>query len=283
MRCAAALLALLLLATSGGAELRSESFRSPSLQRDVALAVQLPPSYDARSEARYPALYVLHGLFEDQGFWHDRGLAAVLDELWAGGAVPEFVVVAVDGGRSFFVNGPAGRYEDLVVQDAVAWAEGHLRLDTGRDARALLGVSMGGYAALRIALSRPERFGSVAAHSAMLLARIPTRADGARSWHLRALGHAFGEPIDRELWAASDPLALAARVDPEGLPALYFDCGAGDRYGLFAGNRRLHEALRARGVAHEFALPPGDHGYAYVRSVIERSLRFVGRAWSRTP
>jgi S-formylglutathione hydrolase FrmB len=53
----------------------------------------------------------------------------------------------------------------------------------------------------------------------------------------------------------------------------------GDRYGLFEGNRRLHEILQSRGVAHEFALPPGDHGYDYVREVLPKSLAFVARQW----
>ena len=51
-----------------------------------------------------------------------------------------------------------------------------------------------------------------------------------------------------------------------------------DRYGLAAGNEELHRRLTARGVAHEFALPPGDHGYEYVLSVLDKGLRFLGSA-----
>ena len=76
----------------------------------------------------------------------------------------------------------------------------------------------------------------------------------------------------------ADPLAWAARADPGKAPALYFDCGAADRYGLFMGNEEMHRRLLARGVAHEFALRPGDHGYDYVRSALGHSLRFIGAA-----
>ena len=51
------------------------------------------------------------------------------------------------------------------------------------------------------------------------------------------------------------------KVDPRAAPALYFDCGAQDRYGLFVGNEDLHRRLEKRGVSHDFALLPGDHGY----------------------
>jgi len=268
---------LVLTATAARAEMRQGSFPSASLGRDVSVAVQLPPSY-AAGDRRYPVLYVLHGLFENHSFWERRGLAPILDGLWASKEVPELVVVAVDGGNSFFVNGKGGRYEDLVTGDLISYTEATYRVVRGRDGRALLGVSMGGYAALRIAFSHPALFRGVGAHSAMLLTEIPTADLGARGGQLEAFYRVFGNPIDPALWAASDPLALVARADPKTAPALYFDCGARDRYGLFQGNEALHRRLTDRKVEHEFALPPGDHGYEYVRSVLDRSLRFAGRA-----
>jgi S-formylglutathione hydrolase FrmB len=275
---AASTLAFLLSAAPLAGELRSESFRSPSLGTDVTVAIHLPPSY-AAGRGDFPAVYALHGLFEGAGFWERRGLRAQLDALWAAKALPEFVVVAVDGGNSFFVNGPLGRYEDLVL-DAVAWAEGHLRLRRGREQRGLWGVSMGGYAGLRLALQRPREFAAVVTHSAMLLEHPPTRQEGAGRWHLDAFRRAFGDPIDTRLWSASDPLALAQSVPASELPALRFDCGADDRYGLHGGNRKLHELLLRRGAVHEFELPPGDHGYDYVRGVFERGLRFLASRWA---
>jgi putative tributyrin esterase len=243
--------------------------------------VQLPPSYGTAPDRRFPVVYALHGLFESHVFWERRGLAALLDSLWAAKRIPEFLVVAVDGGNSFFVNGPAGRYEDLVTRDTLAHVESAYRVAPGRDHRALLGISMGGYAALRIALAHPEAFGAVATHSAMILETIPSSDLGARGWHMEAFHKVFGDPIDPELWTASDPLALAQKVDGKALPALRFDCGTEDRYGLYAGNEDLHRRLEARGVVHEFALLPGDHGYEYVRAVLEVSLRFLAKTLGR--
>jgi putative tributyrin esterase len=272
---------LLALAPAAGAEVQNASFHSASLDRDVAVAVQLPPSYAKTPERLFPVVYALHGLFESQAFWERRGLAAQLDELWASGRVPEFLVVAVDGDNSFFVNGPEGRFEDLVVKDAPAWAESHYRVLPGRAGRALWGVSMGGYGALRIALQHPETFCAAATHSAMLLESPPTAADGAGSWQLNAFHKAFGDPIDPTLWRASDPLVLAAAADSGTAPALYFDCGSEDRYGLFRGNAELDRRLGGRHVPHTFALHPGSHGYEYVHTVLDKSLAFLGRALAR--
>jgi S-formylglutathione hydrolase FrmB len=282
LRAAAWTLSAEMAATTAAAEVRDESFRSASLGRDVGYAVQLPPSYAAGGR-RYPVLYVLHGLFEGPDFWEERGLPRILEDLWRSGEVPEMVVVAVDGDNSFFVDGPLGAYESLVTRDLVAHVEKAYRAVPRREGRALLGISMGGYAALRIALSRPEVYGAVAAHSAVVLEQVPTAAGGASSGHLAAYHRAFGDPIDAALWTASDPLALAEKADPRRTPALYFDCGSEDRYGLFKGNEALHRRLEARGVPHAFALRPGNHGYEYVRSVLAYSLRFIGAAIRAAP
>jgi S-formylglutathione hydrolase FrmB len=268
------------MASTAAAEVRPASFHSSNLGRDVAVAVQLPPSYSTAPERRFPVVYVLHGLFESQGFWEARGLAAAVEKLWAAGQVPEFVVVAINGGNSFFVNGPAGRFEDLVTTEAPAWVETSYRVIPGRQGRGLWGVSMGGYAALRIAFRHPEVFRAVAAHSAMLLEAPPSASDGARGGQMAAFHEVFGDPIDAALWHAADPLALADAADPKTVPGLYFDCGQQDRYGLFRGNEDLHRRLEARTVPHTFGLFPGNHGYEYVQTVLEKSLGFLGVALS---
>lgn len=273
-----ALVLAALLASPVAAEVRYATFTSPALGKEVSYAVDLPPSY-ASGDRRYPVLYALHGLFESHSFWERRGLAGALQALRDKGEVPDFLVVAIDGGNSFFVNGPLGRFEDLIASDVVAHVERTYRVVPGREGRALFGVSMGGYAALRIALARPELFRAAATHSAMLLEKIPTADQGARRGQMAAFNAAFGDPIDAGLWARADPLAWAEKVDPTAALGLYFDCGSEDRYGLAEGNQELDRRLTARGVAHTFGLHPGDHGYAYVLTVLDRSLRFVGTAF----
>jgi S-formylglutathione hydrolase FrmB len=272
-------LLLLALATAPlAAEVRQGTFRSEALGREVSYVVDLPPSYDGSGARKYPVVYALHGLFEGPGFWERRGLAEILARLRASEAVPEFLVAAVDGGNSFFVNAPGGRYEDLVTKDFVTHVESAYRVVAGRKGRAILGVSMGGYAALHVAFDQPALFVAVATHSAMLLERVPSADQGAGRWHMAAFNKVFGDPIDTALWAENDPLAWARKADPKAVPALYVDCGAEDRYGLASGHRELHQILDERGIAHAFELPPGDHGYDFVRARLEKSLRFLGSA-----
>lgn len=282
MRITNAVLAVLALASlPASAEVRYATFPSTSLGKEVAYAVHLPPSYATSPQRRFPVLYAFHGLFESPGFWERRGLAAILESLWQKGDVPEMVVAVVDGDNSFYVDGPAGRWETMATRDFVVHVESTYRVIPGRAGRAALGVSMGGYAALRMGLAHPDLFLAVAAHSAMLLEKTPTAEEGAGRGQMASFYKVFGEPIRAAVWTANDPLVLVVKADPKTAPALYFDCGSEDRYGLFAGNRELHRRLEARGVAHEFALYPGDHGYEYVRSVLEKSLRFLGKQLAR--
>ena len=266
------------LATPAAAEVRPGTFRSEALGREVSYVVDVPPSYDGSGSRKYPVVYALHGLFEGSGFWERRGLAPILARLRETGMVPDLLVVAVDGGNSFFVNAPGGRYEDLVTKDLVAHVESTYRAIPGRAGRAVLGVSMGGYAALHLAFEQPGLAAAVATHSAMLLDAIPSVEQGAGRWHMAAFNKVFGDPIDHALWAENDPLAWARKVAAKAAPALYVDCGAEDRYGLANGHRELHKVLDERGVAHVFELPPGDHGYDFVRARLEKSLRFLGEA-----
>src|SRR5438132_14213979 len=164
MRTAA--LVLLLAATPAAAEVRYATFASPSLGKDVAYAVQLPPSYATSGARRYPVLYALHGLFESPGFWERRGLAPMLESLWQKGGVPEMVVVAVDGDNSFFVDGPAGRWEDMLSRDLVAHVEYAYRVTPGRACRALLHGAMVSYATLRLTIAHPHLIRAAPAHSA---------------------------------------------------------------------------------------------------------------------
>ena len=268
-------LILSLVATTASAEVRTATFRSAALGRDVRYVLDLPASY-ATGDRRYPVVYALHGLFEDASFWEGRGLAALLDEQRKSGGVRDFIVVAVDGGNSFFVNHPAGRFQDLVTRDLVDHVDATYRTIAKREARGLWGVSMGGYGALRIALAEPDRFAAVVTHSAMILTKPPTAEAGAGRYQLAAFHRVFGEPIDPALWSANDPLALAETADPKRVPALHLDCGAQDRYGLAAGHRELERRLQARGIQADVETPPGDHGYEYVRTVFAKGMAFLG-------
>lgn len=253
---------------------KAKKFMSQALGAEVTYVAYLPADYET-SKTSYPVIYALHGMFENSAFLERRGVLAQFEAEVKAGNAPNAILVTVDGGNNLFINSAKGKYQDMVAKDLVEHIDKTYRTVAKREGRALLGISMGGYGALNIAFAQPGVFGAVATHSAMLLSQIPTAELGARGGQMRAFTGVFGEPVDATGWNAADPLQLAKTADTKSLPALYFDCGSEDRYGLFAGNKTLHETLEAKKVSHTFGLYPGDHGYEYVKSVFAKSLAFL--------
>ena len=264
---------------------RGECRVAPSkvLGRAVPYCILLPPSYDTQKSRRYPILYFLHGLGDnEQMFLHSGGWDLVQD-LWESGKLSEYLIVTPAGGTSFFIDSKDGRtrYEDFLIQEFLPFIEGHYRVQPGRANRGVAGISMGGFGAMHLAFQHPELFGSVSAHSAAIVEKPPAInvADTAENGRLRLFGDIFGSPPDRAYWNRVSPLALAKTADLEHM-SIYFDCGAQDDYGFNVGAEALHRALDARSIPHEFHIYPGTHNWSYFAAHLPASLEFHSRVFA---
>ena len=258
---------------------------SAALQSKVRYCALLPPSYDQNKTARYPLLYHLHGLGGDEQTFVTLGGWNVVEQLQARGEIGEFIILMPQGGGSFYINSHDGkrRYEDFFIKEFMPAVEKKYRVRLGRAHRGIHGISMGGYGALHLAFKYPHLFGSVGAHSAALMDKLPEGIEGASGGGpgARVLGNVFGRPVDRKFYQANSPIALARTARFAGLK-IYFDCGLQDDFGFDAGARELNAALKKRGVAHEFHLYPGVHGWEYVAEHLDASLKFHSRAFGLT-
>ena len=267
-------------APSPASALRSECPSIPSaiLGRLVNYCVVLPDDYASSIGTRYPTLYFLHGLFENERSWLERGGLQVLEELLNQGQLGKFLVVLPDGGKTFYVNSFDGheRYEDFFVDEFVPAIDKKYRTIAQAAAHGISGTSMGGYGALHLAMRHPEVFGSASAHSAALLPRIPDPipTEGRWGFYARALQGPFGSPLNTSYWDLHSPLTLADHPERFSPLKLYLDCGDQDRYGFEEGAQLLHRELEAKGFAHEFALRPGGHGWSYLNQYLKYSLLF---------
>ena len=179
------------------------------LKQAVHYCVQLPPDYDAKDPAprRYPVLYFLHGLGQNEQTLFSTGGWSVIEDLRRQHKIADFLVVAPEGKRSFYINSPGNklRYSDFFLQEFMPHIESKYRVRPGRRGRAITGVSMGGYGALRFAFAHPELFSAVSAQSAALITQTPQElSDAGRSGTPlgRVMGPAFGEPINAAALAA---------------------------------------------------------------------------------
>lgn len=287
----AMLFAVFIVSISAQAQSRIEcnALNSRILKYEVHYCVYLPASYDAGGTKnpiqRYPVLYFLHGLGDNEKTLFNSGGWTLLDDLRKQHKLGDFLIVAPEGRRGFYINSADGsvRYSDFFLQEFIPLVETKYRINKGRNNRAIGGISMGGYGALRFAFSHPEMFSAVSAQSAALMTESPQELDtAARSGAPlgKVLAVVFGNPIDVLHWKDNSPLVLA-RKNAAALKklAIYFNCGQDDNYGFEKGAEALHEELRKEGVKHEYHLYPGDHSLDYFMAHFTEVMEFHSRAF----
>jgi S-formylglutathione hydrolase FrmB len=266
------------------ASVRAECLSASSkvLGHPVAYCVILPPSYDTEKARRYPILYLLHGLGDNEQMLIHSGGFNLVQDLWERHQLGDFLIVTPDGGSSFYINSRDGRlrYEEFFLHEFLPQIEKRYRAQSGRASRGIAGISMGGYGALHLGFRHPELFASVGAHSAALLEKLPTVAisDSRQTARSRILGDVFGSPLDPVFWKQNDPLAIARIANLSALK-IYFDCGSEDDFGFEDGAAALDKVLSSRHIPHEFHLYPGGHNWVYVAEHLPALLQFHFRSF----
>ncbi len=261
------------------------------LKQVVHYCVELPRGYDANDPNHpprsYPVLYFLHGLGENEQTLFNGGGWNLIEDLRQQRKIVDFLIVVPEGRRSFYINSADGsvRYSDFLIGEFMPYIEKKYRIRSERATRAITGVSMGGYGALRFAFAHPELFSSVSAQSAALITESPAELSAAEDagTSLGSLfGPVFGKPIDAPHWKENSPFDLAKK-NPAGLRklAIYFNCGQDDDLGFNKGTAALHQELQVEGIPHEYHLYPGDHSINYFLTHIGETLEFHSRVFGR--
>lgn len=276
------LVALLVARCPAQGRVDCNAIPSHILGESVHYCVMLPAGYDAaisrHSPRRYPVLYFLHGLGDNEQSLFEGGGWDLVQDLRQTGQVSDFLVVAPEGRRTFYINSAGGRvrYSDFFIREFIPYIESHYSIRRERSARAISGFSMGGYGALRFAFAHPELFSSVSAQSAALIAEPPRQAESG------LLGTVFGNPIDVPHWNQNSPFVLAkrnrAQIRASGL-SIYFNCGSKDEFGFDQGAEELHRQLQAEDIRHEYHLYPGNHSGEYFLAHLGEVLKFHARVF----
>ena len=254
--------------------------------------IYLPAGYadPANANKKYPWVIWLHGMREDDRDFHQEG-ARILDEASASGKFTPFVFVAASAlQRTLYMNGePEGNIADLITKDLVADVQAKFHVATDRSQRAIMGISLGGMAALRFAMTNLDLFGTVAVHSAAVFPEDPAELPPQHLVTYQRFGERsgwyalLGNPIDKTKFAAFNPTALAhALKDVKGM-RIYFDAGTDDRYGFGPANQHLADVLKAAEVPFTFKLiQGGQHSWSggTVQKALVDSLTFVNESFT---
>jgi S-formylglutathione hydrolase FrmB len=232
--------------------LRDVTFRSAALNRDMPYRVIMPSSLAPGK--KLPVVYLLHGGgggFRDWSNYSDVGRFAESG----------LILVMPEGANSYYTNAvdpPQDRYEDYIVHNLIADVESRFPAAPGRANRAIVGISMGGFGAVKLALQHPDLFSFVGGISSAI--DVPRREFTLRrlqqSRHYNAIFGPSGSQTRRD----NDPFLLARTARPDAAPYFFLTCG--EQEGLLPANREFAALLAQRHFQFEFHTVHGGHNWS---------------------
>jgi len=233
-----------------GVIMRDVTFHSQALQRDMQYRAFLPEN---PGKQKLAVVYLLHG---GGGTFRDWSNYSNVAQFAAG----DRMLVMPQGDYSYYTNfalRPQERYEDYIVNDLPGDVEARFPARTDRGGRAIVGNSMGGFGAVKLALRHPEKYAFVGALSAAIdVSRRPF------SWKRLSQSRAYREmfgPDGSDSRRNNDPFVLVRTADSPNTPYLYMTCGRQES--LLAPNREFSALLTRYHIRHEFHEVPGGHDW----------------------
>ena len=217
---------------------------------DRRLTVYTPAGYET-SKAKYPVLYVLHGIGGDEDAWVTQGRATqILDNLIARGEAKPMIVVFTNGNisqeaapleNSTGYTRPTmqlpqtmeGTFE-TAFPEIVKFIDSRYRTITKKQSRAVCGLSMGGFHTLYLSLNYPELFGWSGMFSAAIGVSDPSVSPIYQDFDAKLAKYYAGKPS-----------------------LLWIGCGVTDF--LYQANKEFMKKLDDNGFKYTYMETDGGH------------------------
>jgi enterochelin esterase family protein len=225
--------------------------------------VWTPPGYE-KSEQKYPVLYLLHGIGDDETGWPVKGSADnILDNSLAKGRMKPMIVVMpngfvsgekpseqVEGGGIPWKQMPdSQKFDDYFIKDVVRVVEAKYRIKGDREHRAIAGLSMGGKQSLDVGLKHLDLFCCVGNFSGAV-----------------HRGNIFEER----------PVLKDAKTVNDRLKVFYHACGKTDF--LYEANKKFVDELTKAGVRHIYREMEGAHIWPVWKQSLAEILPLISEA-----
>ena len=249
---------------------------STALGQQQAVSVYLPPGYT--DAMRLPVLYLLHGQQENNRMWLNLGLAETADRLIDDGLMPPMLIVMPDIDNSFGVNNPesvlfdipdgpsvfydGNAYEDFLANELPEVIDNRYATIGNSSGRYVGGISMGGFAAIRLGLLYPDTFTRVGGHSPALV------TDREFTW-------LYPPEVPLE---TRDPFLMAPVADLSTLE-IWLDVGSDDQWGFRPPTEAFAALLAELGADVQLTVGSGDHSFTYWRPNLEDYLLFYANGF----
>jgi len=203
------------------------TFKSKALGTTRSFHVYTPPGYDPRKDTLLPVLYLLHGSGDQDDGWTVVGRANfIADNLIAAGKAKPMIIVMPDGGYPR-TGASADAFETDLYQVIIPTVQEHYRVSPDARQHAMAGLSMGGFQTLYVGMKHLDQLAYLGVFSA-------------------GIREGYGETYGAYLAQANEKLGL-----------LWIGIGKDDF--LIAGEKKLEELLKEKGVKYEAHISNGGH------------------------
>lgn len=272
--CVASVSLFLCLSVAANSRVETIRLQSKLVNAPLPYNVILPADYDTALSTRYPVLYLLHGLTGHYSDWVSRTNVADYASEY------RLIVVMPEGNDGWYTDSATvitDKYESYILQELLPDVQQRYRTIEARYGRAIAGLSMGGYGAIKFGLKSPQTFVFAASMSGAFGVTSFSEKDVPQSWQNSI--KLFGA-VGSETRKANDLFELIKNLPParfSSLPYFYFDCGTEDSTLIFPYNRELSALMYEKKIPHEYRELPGDHSWGYWDRQIQQVLRIAAQ------
>lgn len=249
------------------------NFRSAVLRRNTQITVILPTPEEegAPMPTDLKVLYLLHGMHGDDTSWTRYTNV----ERYAKDGNIAIVMPGV--GNSFYQDMVHGeRFFTFMTEELPRFIQGLFPVSRKREDTYIAGLSMGGYGALYLGLSRPDLYSAVASFSGAV----------DIAFHVTPLQLPEGAPVPffaedcfgdmtKMKGSERDVIAIFEKtVDKDALPRLYQSCGTKDY--LYGMNVLFHKKMTELGAKIQWR---SIEGFAHEWDFWDLEVKYLLHTW----
>lgn len=236
-------------------------FRSEVLDMNTSMTVIVP---EQGEREQLPVVYLLHGLADNCSGWSRyTSVERYAREYNVAVVIPEVQ-------RSYYTDMAEGiPYYRFIHDELPELCARMFNLSCKREKSYVMGLSMGGYGAMKCALNTPERYAGCAAFS--MPADMPGRVRAAQGTARREFQAIFGESLT--VPAEGDLFKLAEKADVKTLPKFYIACGEQDPF--CEQNRIFAALLERREAVVKSEYWAGVHDWVFWDAAVCRAFRYM--------
>ena len=224
-------------------------YKSPTLNKTRRITIYTPAGYE-KNNKKYPVFYLLHGMGGDEEAWISLGRAAqIMDNLIAQKKAKPMIVVMANGNADQEAA-PGESAQGMIkpniklpktmegsmessFPDIIKFVENNYRTDKQKGARAIAGLSMGGFHSLHISKQYPDLFDYVGLFSAAInpwkevTSPIYQNMDQKLKTQFKKHPKLYWIAIGKTDFLYKDNEDYRAKLDQNGYPYKYFESEGG--------------------------------------------------------